>query len=178
MKRLIAASVALLGLMLGVGSAVAASSGAIPGSEPVSFSLSSTSTNGVPGGCEFMPAGLTITWSGVETSNTVVRTDAAGLVTIQNESHASGKATDQHGNTYAFNYSNQFRVTQTSLGSELLSGAMTDHFSLAGNGLTIVNGFNSGLTTNLFDIFIFDNTNSRGDPIDFANGGLPRCDPL
>ena len=124
-----------------------------------------------------MPAGLTITWSGLEKSVTVVRTGADGLTTVQNSSHASGKATDQNGNTYAFNYSNEFRVTQTSPGSELLSGTMTDHFSLAGNGLTIVNGFNSGLTTNLDDVFIFDNTNSRGDPIDFVTGA-PHCDPL
>ena len=177
MKRLIAASIALLGLALWAGSATAASSGASIESVPVSFSLSSTSTNGFPGGCQYLPAGLTITWSGFENSVTVVRTDANGLTTVQNSSHASGKATDEDGNTYAFNYSNQFRVTQTSSGSELLSGTMTDHFSLAGNGLTLVNGFNSGLTTNFDDVFIFDNTTSRGDPIDFATGA-PHCDPL
>jgi hypothetical protein len=176
-KRLIAASVALLVLVLGAGSATAASSGAGIEFLPVSFSLSSTSTNGVPGGCPFMPAGLTITWSGLEKSVTVVRTGADGLTTVQNTSHASGEATDQNGNTYAFNYSNEFRVTQTSVGSDLFSGTMTDHFSLAGNGLTLVNGFNSGLTTDLVDVFIFDNTNSRGDPIDFATVA-PHCDPL
>ena len=176
MKRLTAASIALLTLALGVGSATAASSGAIVESIPASFSLSSTSTNGVPGGCQYLPAGLTITWSGVEKSVTVARTDRNGVTTVQNVTHASGTATDQNDNTYAFNYSNEFRVTETSAGSGLFTGPMTDHFSLAGNGIHLSNGFLATFTTD-FATLAFDPLQSRGDPIDFVTGA-PHCDPL
>jgi hypothetical protein len=175
-KRLTAASVAVLMLALGVGSATAGSGGATIESIPASFSLSSTSTDGVPGGCQYLPAGLTITWSGLEKSITLVRTDRNGVTTIQNTTHAYGKASDQNGGTYAFNYSNSFHVTETSAGSGTFSGQMTDHFSLAGGGIHLSNGFVANITTD-FASFTFDPIHSNGDPIDFATVA-PHCDPL
>jgi hypothetical protein len=178
LKRLALAVIAVLALALGVGSATAASSGAIVQQFGVSFTLSSTATDGVPGGCPFMPAGVTISWAGTETSITIIRTGADGLTTVQNSSHAFGKATDENGNSYAFDYSNESRVTETASGSGVLTGTMTDHFSLAGNGLELSNGF---LATVRFGPGPFDFSavpiNSRGDPIDF-NTIAPHCDPL
>jgi hypothetical protein len=172
------AVIAVLALALGVGSATAASSGAIVEQLDVSFTLSSTATNGVPGGCPYMPAGVTISWAGTEESITIIRTGGDGLTTVQNSSHAFGKATDQFGNTYAFDYSNEFRATETAAGSGVLAGTMTDHFSLAGNGLQVSNGF---LATVTFGPGQFDFSavpiNSRGDPIDFTTIA-PHCDPL
>ena len=106
-----------------------------------------------------------------------MRTDRSGVTTVQVVSHASGTATDNHGNAYAFNYSNAFRVSNSVGDPGTFTGTMTDHFSLAGPALNLTNGFIASLTTNLVDVFIFNPINSRGDPIDFTNGSA-HCDPL
>jgi hypothetical protein len=54
---------------------------------------------------------------------------------------------------------------------------MTDSCSLAGPSLHLSIGFIAAMTTNLSNVFVFDPINSRGDPIDFADGSA-RCDPL
>jgi hypothetical protein len=177
LRRLITASIAIFLLALGTGSATAASSGAEVDTLPAQFSISATETNGVPGGCQYLPPDVEITWEGTLKSITVVRFERDGALTVQNTSVASGKATDQDGNTYAFSYSNQFRVTETTAGSGLFTGTMTDHFSLAGNGTVLNNGFLAEFTTNFDDVFEFDPIWSRGDPLDFDTGA-PRCDPL
>jgi hypothetical protein len=127
--------------------------------------------------CAYVPAGTTISWTGPETSTTIIRTDAAGVTTVQIVSHASGQATDNNGNSYAFDYSNAFRVLNSVDDPDTFTGTMTDHFSLAGPALHLSNGFIANLTTNLIDVFVFDPINSRGDPIDFSNGSA-HCDPL
>jgi hypothetical protein len=127
--------------------------------------------------CPYVPAGTTISWTGPERSHTIVRTDAEGVTTVSVVAHASGKATDNNGNTYAFNYSNAFRVSNSVSDPATFTGTMTDHFSLAGPALHLSNGFVAALTTNLVDVFVFDPINSRGDPIDFSNGSA-HCDPL
>jgi hypothetical protein len=127
--------------------------------------------------CAYVPAGTTISWTGPETSTTIIRTDAAGVTTVQIVSHASGQATDNNGNSYAFDYSNAFRVSNSVDEPDTFTGTMTDHFSLAGPALHLSNGFIANLTTNLIDVFVFDPINSRGDPIDFSNGSA-HCDPL
>ena len=96
-------------------------------------------------------------------------------MTVQNQSNASGKATDQAGNEYAFSYSNHFKVT--SIGPEVFSGKMTDHFSLAGNHIKLNNGFTATFTTNFVDLFEFEPSKEFGSPLDFATGA-PLCDPL
>jgi hypothetical protein len=173
LKRMATASVAiaLAVLVFGGGSAVAAGGGASVSVVPVSFAtLSSTS-------CPYVPAGLTIDWSGPERQITTVRTDASGVTTVSVTSHASGKATDQDGNLYAFNYSNQFRVSNSAENQPLFIGVMTDHFSLAGNGLQLINGFMATFTTNFVDQFSFQPIHVRGDPISFPDGQA-HCDPL
>ena len=127
--------------------------------------------------CEFVPAGTTISWTGAERSSTIVRTDASGVTTVSVVAHASGKATDNKGNTFAFDYSNAFRVSNSGVDDPTFTGVMTDHFSLAGPTLHLSNGFIATLTTNLVDVFVFDPINSRGDPIDFTTGAA-HCDPL
>jgi hypothetical protein len=127
--------------------------------------------------CQFVPAGTTISWTGPERASTIVRTDASGVTTVSVVSHASGKATDNNGNTFAFAYSNAFRVSNSVADPGTFTGVMTDHFSLAGPALQLSNGFIATLTTNLNDVFVFDPINSRGDPIDFATGAA-HCDPL
>ena len=94
-------------------------------------------------------------------------------MTIQNTSVASGKATDEDGNEYAFSYSNHFKITETTAGSGLLTGTMTDHFSLAGNHIKLNNGFTATFTTD----GTFVPSREYGSPIDFTTG-LPLCDPL
>jgi hypothetical protein len=127
--------------------------------------------------CQYVPAGTTISWTGPETATTIMRTDASGVTTVSVVSHASGTATDNNGNSYAFDYSNAFRVSNSVSDPDTFTGTMTDHFSLAGPALHLNNGFIASLTTNLSDVFVFDPINSHGDPIDFATGAA-HCDPL
>jgi hypothetical protein len=126
--------------------------------------------------CQFVPAGITISWTGPETASTIERTDASGITTLSVVSHASGKATDNNGNTFAFDYSNAFRVSNSVGDPGTFKGTMTDHFSLAGPALQLSNGFIANLTTDGSTFFSLDFTNTRGDPAD--SQGNAHCDPL
>jgi hypothetical protein len=175
-KRLIAASVALLALAFGASLATAASSGGTVEDVPAAFTMSSTATNGVPGGCEFLPGGVVISWEGTLHSVTLEKVGPDGALTVQNTSTASGKATDEDGNEYAFSYSNHFKITETAPGSGVLSGKMTDHFSLAGNHINLNNGFTATFTLSASG-FTLEPSREFGSPLDFATGA-PLCDPL
>jgi hypothetical protein len=158
-----------LALCVVAGTAAAAK----PTSETVSFVNGAGLSNAT---CPFVPAGMTISWTGPEQSSTIVRTDATGVTTVQVVSHASGRATDNFGNSYAFDYSNAFRVANSVGDLGTFTGTMTDHFSLAGPSLQLSNGFIANLTTDLSTFFSFDFIDSRGDPIDAS--GNAHCDPL
>ena len=153
MTRLIAAFMAVFALAFGAGTATAATIDVVVEEVSAGYTMSSSETNGVPGGCEFLPDDVVISWEGTLHSVTLVRSSRAGLVTIQNTSTASGKATDEDDNEYAFSYSNHFKVTETEPGSGLFTGTMTDHFSLAGNHIKLNNGFTATFTTNFEDVF-------------------------
>ena len=84
--------------------------GGPPSVSTVSFNNGAGLSNAT---CQFVPAGTTISWTGPETASTIVRTDASGVTTVSVVSHASGKATDNNGNTFAFDYSNAFRVSNS-----------------------------------------------------------------
>jgi hypothetical protein len=172
MKRLAITIGAVLALAVSAGSAIAADGGATVEQLSVSFAPLNSDT------CQFLPEGTSITWSGIETSITRTRTSAAGVTTISNTSHASGFATDQDGNRYAFSYSNSFRVSNSADDPGVFNGTMTDSFSLAGQGpARLHNGFQASLSTDFSTFFTFSNANSRGDPVDFATGEA-HCDPL
>jgi hypothetical protein len=176
-KRLIAASIALFVLAFGASTASAASGGATVEDNAAGFTISATETNGFPTGCEFLPDGVVISWEGTLHSVTLEKVEPSGALTIQNTSVASGTATDGDGNGYAFSYANHFKITETSPGSGLFTGSMTDHFSLAGNGIKLNNGFTATFTTDFGAVVEFDPSREYGSPIDFATG-LPFCDPL
>jgi hypothetical protein len=129
--------------------------------------------------CQYLPDGTEISWSGTGTSITRTTTDASGVTTIRNVTHANGVATDQDGNSYRFNYANSFTFSNTVADPGILSGKMVDAFSLAGpGGVGLHNGFVAIVTTD-FATFSFDVITSRGDPISFATGPLEaHCDPL
>jgi lipoprotein-anchoring transpeptidase ErfK/SrfK len=172
MKRLALAMGIVLVLLVGPGSAAAADGGADIQIVTVSFAPLNSTT------CPNLSEGTSITWTGPLTSITRTRTDAGGITTVSNMSHASGVATDQDGNQYAFNYSNSFRVSNSIDDPGTFTGTMTDSFSLAGNGpARLHNGFIAGLTTDLATFFAFDSVHSRGDPIDFDTVAA-HCDPL
>jgi hypothetical protein len=140
---------------------------------PVGFTMTSAE-------CSNLPAGTTIDGSGTMTSITTVRTNNGGLTTVMNSSHAHGRATDQDGNRYVFDYSNEFRASNTVAEPDLLSGRMTDHFSLSGRGRAkLNNGFVALFTASAdFSFFSFDHViSSHGDPLGFPEG-TPHCDPL
>jgi hypothetical protein len=171
MRRLAAAGIAVLALTLGAGSAIGAGMGAGAETLPVDFVLSSAT-------CPNLPGGTTVVGSGTEKSITNERTDRNGVTTVINSTHANGTATDQNGNSYVFNYSNEFRVTNSLANPGVFSGFMSDHFSLGGPGpAKLSNGFTAAISTDFVTFFTFEERNSRGDPIDFATGAA-LCDPL
>jgi hypothetical protein len=174
MKRLVISTIASIALAALLTSEAAAA-GATIDTFPVSFTVTSAQ-------CQYLPAGTTLSGSGTEKSITTVRTDASGITTIENSTHAHGIVTDNHGNTYVFNYSNSFRVSNSTARPNIFSGTMTDTFSVAGSGpAQLHNGFVAVLTTDpsTFATVMWDVQSSRGDPISFATGPVvPHCDPL
>ena len=170
MKRFAFALLAVAALALGSGSALAAPPTVTE--ETVEFVLSATT-------CANLPPGTEITGTGTSKTIESVTTDRNGVTTVTNTTHASGTATDQEGNTYRFNYSNHFRISNTGPTDPVLSGVMVDSFSLAGNGpAQLSNGFRAVFTIDFSTGAVsFAELSSRGDPLDFATGAA-RCDPL
>jgi hypothetical protein len=174
MKRLATLALVLVALAFGVTSAEAANGGTTVTTRDVSFELSS----GPAPACSYLPAGTTVNGSGVEKSITTTRIDRNGVTTIVNATHTHGTATDQAGNTYMFDYSNEFRVSNTVADQGLFSGLMTDAFSLDGNGpAKLHNGFVAEIATSDFKVFTWNVRHTSGDPIDFVTGAA-HCDPL
>jgi hypothetical protein len=137
---------------------------------PVSFTLSSTQ-------CSNLPSGTTLTGSGIAKSITTERTNSSGVTTVINATHAHGTSTDQAGNVYVFNYSNEFRVSNTVADPDVSTGLMTDHFSNSGSGpAKLNNGFvaNVTFTPSSFSVVPIS---SFGDPLSFPDGAA-HCDPL
>jgi hypothetical protein len=164
MKRLATLVLATAALAFGGTSALAADGGATVEEFPVNFVMTSAD-------CANLPPGTTIVGSGTLKSITTVRTDSNGVTTVSNNTHANGTATDQDGNTYVFNYANDFRVSNAD-DPEVFSGRMTDSFSLAGSGpARLNNGFQAVFTTDFTTFGTLDELNSRGDP-------LEGCDPI
>ena len=176
-KRLITTAVVavvtvVLSLCQGTSASAAPGGGATIEESPVSIVISSDS-------CSNLPDGTTIQGTGTLRSITTTKTNADGITTVRNTSHARGTATDQDGNTYVFLYSNEFRVSNSAADPDTYSGLMTDHFSLSGPGpARLSNGFTARFTTNLVDVFTnFEPIHAHGDPIGFPEGSA-HCDPL
>jgi hypothetical protein len=169
MSRSVVTAIGVFSLALSLGSLVAASEGATVETFPVSFVLTSET-------CSNLPSGTELAGSGTKKSITTTRTDRDGVVTVINSTHAHGTATDQDGNTYVFNYSNEFRAT---LDGGVYSGLMTDAFALAGRGPAhLNNGFVGHFVSDFSSFFtVPDVISSHGDPLDFVTGAV-RCDPL
>jgi hypothetical protein len=170
MKRLALSILAVVALAWGAGTALAAP----PVVEPVSASFTMSSAT-----CSNLPSGTTIEGTGTGTSVTSDSTDARGIRTVMNTTHINGTATDDAGNTYRFNYSNHFRISNTEPADPILSGTMVDSFSLDGAGpARLNNGFRAVFTLDFSTgQATFVELSSRGDPIDFASGEA-HCDPL
>jgi hypothetical protein len=128
--------------------------------------------------CPNLATGTTLTGSGIERVIETVRTNASGVTTIINATHTHGTTTDQDGNVYVFDYSNEFRVSNTLASPDVFTGLMTDHFSNSGRGPAKLNsGFVANVTTDFTTFFTFDPISSFGDPLNFDDGSA-RCDPL
>ena len=128
--------------------------------------------------CPNLRAGTTIKASGRQRSVTTTTTDASGIKTVVNYTRAVGKARDQRGRKYRFDYRNSFAVTNTTAAPAQFSGTMFDLFSLTGRGpAKLENGFVAIYTTDFGELATYQPLYSFGDPIDFA-AGTARCDPL
>ena len=160
---------ALVPAILVIALVVALPAGASPARREVVFTLTSET-------CPNLPAGTSLNGSGIESSITIERTNASGVTTLINATHTHGTSTDQDGNVYVFNYSNEFRVSNTVADPETLTGLMTDHFSNSGSGpAKLNNGFVAQIT--LAPVFSAQPISSFGDPIGFPDGEA-HCDPL
>jgi hypothetical protein len=138
---------------------------------PRSFTLSAEQ-------CPNLATGTTLTGSGIERAIEIVRTNASGVTTIINATHTHGTTSDQDGNEYVFDYSNEFRVSNTLASPDVFTGLMTDHFSNSGSDpAKLNNGFVANITTDFTTFFSFDPISSFGDPLNFDDGSA-RCDPL
>jgi hypothetical protein len=169
MRRHVFTAVGVASLALSLVSIVAASDGATVETFPVSFVLSSTT-------CSNLASGTQLMGSGTGKSITTTSTDRDGVVNVRNSTHSHGTATDQDGNTYVFNYSNEFRATVDGV---VYSGLMTDSFALAGNGpAQLNNGFVGNFVSDFSSFFtVPDVISSYGDPLNFETGEV-HCDPL
>lgn len=168
MTRSVVTTISVVSLVFS-GSVIAAGNGATVETFPVSFVLTSAT-------CSNLPSGTELTASGTGKSITTTRTDRDGAVIVVNSTHARGTATDQDGNTYVFNYSNEFHAT---LDGGVYSGFMSDAFTLAGSGPAhLNNGFVGHFMSDFATFFTMpDVISSHGDPLDFATGDV-HCDPL
>jgi hypothetical protein len=137
---------------------------------PRTFELSSEQ-------CSNLADGTKLTGSGIEKAIESVRTNASGVTTIINATHTHGTSTDQDGNVYVFDYSNEFRISNTVASPDVFTGLMTDHFSNSGSGpAKLNNGFVANVTFTATS-FSAVPISSHGDPFSFPFGpGL--CDPL
>jgi hypothetical protein len=172
MKGLAALAMVFVALAAGVTSAEAANGGPTVKTVHVTFVLPL-----VAGACSQLPAGTIVNGSGTETSITSVRT-RNGVTTIVNVTHTHGTATDQSGNTYVFNYNNEFRISNTVADPNTYSGLMFDTFSLSGHGpARLHNDFVAEVTTTNFAGFSYRPLHASGDPISFPDGAA-HCDPL
>ena len=169
MTRTVVTVIGVVSLALRLGSIVVASNQATVETFPVSFVLSSAT-------CPNLPSDTELVGSGTGKSITTTRTDQEGVVTLTNSTHSHGTATDQDGNTYVFNYSNEFRAT---LEGGVYSGFMTDAFVVAGQGpARLNNGFVGHFVSDFSTFFTLPIViSSHGDPLDFATGEV-HCDPL
>jgi hypothetical protein len=127
--------------------------------------------------CSNLASGTTLTGEGTGRSISTERTNASGVTTVMNATHIHGTSTDQAGNVYVFDYSNEFRVSNTIANPDVFSGLMTDHFSNSGSGpAKLSNGFVANVTFTP-DSFVVMPISSFGDPLSFPDGA-PHCDPL
>jgi hypothetical protein len=166
---------ALLALIVGVASVSASGGGADVSTSDVTWTI-------LAANCSQMPAGAVLNGKGSLTSITIDKT-RNGVRTIQNFSHAFGSATDGLGRTYAWSYTNHYRISNTDADHHTYSGTMLDHFSIAGNGNAgFVNGFTAAYKEvydgagNLVS-FSFVPGRVQGDPIAF-DPFEQHCDPL
>jgi hypothetical protein len=80
---------------------------------------------------------------------------------------------------YVFEYSNEFRVSNTVADPDVFTGLMTDHFSNSGSGpAKLNNGFVAEITfAENFSSLSLQPITSHGDPLSFPDGAA-HCDPL
>ena len=167
MRRLAVISAILVGTLI---VAIPAQASPLIETFEAGFTLSSAT-------CSNLASGTTLTGEGIGRSISTERTSASGVTTIMNATHIHGTSTDQAGNVYVFDYSNEFRVSNTIADPGVFSGLMTDHFSNSGSGpAKLNNGFVANITF-IDDSVLVTPISSFGDPLDFTTGA-PHCDPL
>ena len=131
--------------------------------QPISFTLS---------GCTALPAGMTVQGAGETFVVMNTRIDnRTGVTYVEQNSLATGTATDSNGASYSFNYHNHASF-DTPPGGFPFAASTADHFNLVGNGKAnqMQVHFVARVTFTSPTTFTFDFLRGRGNP--FA------CDPI
>jgi len=145
--------------------------GAIKTETPVTFTITAAQ-------CPSLPAGTVLQGSGELRNIVNTHTSGRGITRQTTTAHASGTATDQAGNTYAWVYANQLNETNTPPSLDWF-GKMIDHFSLAGSGPAHINAnfVADSYHDTAYSFWFLTPQSVVGDPIDFTSLSA-RCDPL
>ena len=145
--------------------------GAIKTDTPVTFTITAAQ-------CPSLPAGTVLQGSGELRNIVNTHTSGRGITRQTTTAHASGTATDQAGNTYAWVYANQLNETNTPPSLDWF-GKMIDHFSLAGSGPAHINAnfVADSYHDTAYSFWFLTPQSVVGDPIDFTTLSA-RCDPL
>jgi hypothetical protein len=131
--------------------------------------------------CSQLPANTTITGTGVLRVKITTFTASNGVITEVWDERADGRAVDQDGKRYHWNYKNDSIETNSVASPQLFTGPMTDTFELEGKGpIEVEAGFEANVVDDrVAGTFVINPVTQYGDPLDFdADPFLNRCDPL
>jgi hypothetical protein len=161
----------IVGAILALAVGVSATAAVASGGEHATVETFEASFTIPAGQCPHLPPDLEVSGVGTGRTTFVVNKDATHFKIL---TRISGQAWDNEGGRYRFSYHNNI------VGMLGGSGAMTDHFTLKGNGAA--DGLHSQFAADLaFDelgnVIGFDLTEFVGDPFDPMTGA-PLCDPL
>lgn len=130
--------------------------------------------------CSQLPGGTTINGTGVLRVKLTTYTASNGVITEVYDEKADGRAVDQNGKRYRWNYKNDLTETNSVANPQLFLGPMTDTFELDGRGsIEVEAGFKADVVDDRFKgTFGIFEVASYGDPLVFGSAFVNRCDPL
>lgn len=130
--------------------------------------------------CSQLPPGTTINGTGLLRDKITTTTASNGVITVAFDTVAKGRATDDKGNRYRWDYDNESSATNSAASPLVYRGTMTDTFEMEGKGpIEVEAGFEATIVEDRgAGTFVIDPTSQYGDPAAFGPDFKNRCDPL